>query len=115
MDYNDLGKRIKARRTRDNLSLEQVEALTGVSDSALSDLECGKRHYLYGETLARLLAWLCDAPEGAVCYYPEKPLPEIVDDFLLLDLSISDEGALSLMTMFRGAYEAATAQQQSAQ
>jgi hypothetical protein len=48
-------------------------------------------------------------PDGAIRYFPQKSLPDIVGELLLLDFRISDEGSIALMEMFRQAYEAATA------
>jgi transcriptional regulator with XRE-family HTH domain len=107
MDHTELGRRIKAKRTHDGLSLQQVELMTGISDSVLSHIENGNRQYLQQRTLSNLLRWLADVPEGAICYFPARSLPDIVDDLLLADFSISDDAAVSLMEKFRSAYDAA--------
>jgi transcriptional regulator with XRE-family HTH domain len=104
MNHTDLGILIKQKREREGLSLRRAASQCGVSYSVLSQLENGGRHYLYGKTLSRLTTWL-----GASYYFPQKPLPEIVDDLLLLDLSLSEDAAMTLMGIFRNAYEAMTA------
>ena len=115
VNTEELGRAIKRRREELGLSLRDVADKTSVSASTLSRIENGTGKP-DADNIARLTAWLevpverilsarpaqDDAP--AVVYYPQEPMPEIVEAHLRADRNLTPETAAALSELFRVAY-----------
>ena len=101
----ELGSAIKRRREELGLSLRDVADVTGVSASTLSRIENGTGKP-DADNIARLTAWLevpverilsgrplQDDASQAVVYYPQEPVPEIVEAHLRADRNLTPETA----------------------
>jgi transcriptional regulator with XRE-family HTH domain len=116
VNTEELGRAIRRRREELGLSLRDVAAKTSVSASTLSRIENGTGKP-DADNIARLTAWL-DVPmerilsgrdpqadeTKAVVYYPEEPVPEIVEAHLRADRNLTPETAAALSELFRVAY-----------
>jgi len=116
VNTEELGRAIRRRREELGLSLRDVAARTSVSASTLSRIENGTGKP-DADNIARLTAWL-DVPmerilsgrdpqaeeTKAVVYYPEEPVPEIVEAHLRADRNLTPETASALSELFRVAY-----------
>ena len=116
VNTEELGRAIRRRREELGLSLRDVAAKTSVSASTLSRIENGTGKP-DADNIARLTAWL-DVPmerilsgrdpqaeeTKAVVYYPEEPVPEIVEAHLRADRNLTPETASALSELFRVAY-----------
>src|SRR5215813_15561721 len=116
VNTEELGRAIRRRREELGLSLRDVAAKTSVSASTLSRIENGTGKP-DADNIARLTAWL-DVPmerilsgrqnqaEAAppVVYYPQEPVPEIVEAHLRADRNLTPETASALSELFRVAY-----------
>jgi transcriptional regulator with XRE-family HTH domain len=116
VNTEELGRAIRRRREELGLSLRDVAAKTSVSASTLSRIENGTGKP-DADNIARLTAWL-DVPmerilsgrdpqadeTKAVGYYPEEPVPEIVEAHLRADRNLTPETAAALSELFRVAY-----------
>ena len=116
VNTEELGRAIRRRREELGLSLRDVAAKTSVSASTLSRIENGTGKPA-ADNIARLTAWL-DVPmerilsgrdpqadeTKAVVYYPEEPVPEIVEAHLRADRNLTPETAAALSELFRVAY-----------
>ena len=116
VNTEELGRAIRRRREELGLSLRDVAAKTSVSASTLSRIENGTGKP-DADNIARLTAWL-DVPmerilsgrdpqaeeSKAVVYYPEEPVPEIVEAHLRADRNLTPETAAALSELFRVAY-----------
>lgn len=116
VNTEELGRAIRRRREELGLSLRDVAAKTSVSASTLSRIENGTGKP-DADNIARLTAWL-DVPmerilsgrdpqaeeTKAVVYYPEEPVPEIVEAHLRADRNLTPETATALSELFRVAY-----------
>ena len=117
VNTEELGRAIKRRREELGLSLRDVAAKTSVSASTLSRIENGTGKP-DADNIARLTAWLdvpmerilsgrdpqATAESKAVVYYPQEPVPEIVEAHLRADRNLSPETAAALSELFRVAY-----------
>ena len=112
----ELGRAIKRRREELGLSLRDVADVTNVSASTLSRIENGTGKP-DADNIARLTAWLevpverilsgrplQDDASEAVVYYPQEPVPEIVEAHLRADRNLTPETAAALSELFRVAY-----------
>jgi len=116
VNTEELGRAIRRRREELGLSLRDIAAKTSVSASTLSRIENGTGKP-DADNIARLTAWL-DVPmerilsgrdpqadeTKAVVYYPEEPVPEIVEAHLRADRNLTPETAAALSELFRVAY-----------
>lgn len=117
VNTEELGRAIRRRREELGLSLRDVAAKTSVSASTLSRIENGTGKP-DADNIARLTGWL-DVPmerilsgrdpqsaeeSKAVVYYPEEPVPEIVEAHLRADRNLTPETAAALSELFRVAY-----------
>jgi transcriptional regulator with XRE-family HTH domain len=116
VNTEELGRAIKRRREELGLSLRDVANETSVSASTLSRIENGTGKP-DADNIARLTTWL-DVPmerilsgrdpkaeeSKAVVYYPEEPMPEIVEAHLRADKNLTPETASALSELFRVAY-----------
>jgi transcriptional regulator with XRE-family HTH domain len=116
VNTEELGRAIRRRREELGLSLRDVAAKTSVSASTLSRIENGTGKP-DADNIARLTTWL-DVPmerilsgrdpqadeTKAVVYYPEEPVPEIVEAHLRADRNLTPETAAALSELFRVAY-----------
>ena len=116
VNTEELRRAIRRRREELGLSLRDVAAKTSVSASTLSRIENGTGKP-DADNIARLTAWL-DVPmerilsgrdpqaeeTKAVVYYPEEPVPEIVEAHLRADRNLTPETASALSELFRVAY-----------
>lgn len=117
VNTEELGRAIRRRREELGLSLRDVAAKTSVSASTLSRIENGTGKP-DADNIARLTTWL-DVPmerilsgrdpqsaeeSKAVVYYPEEPVPEIVEAHLRADRNLTPETAAALSELFRVAY-----------
>jgi transcriptional regulator with XRE-family HTH domain len=116
VNTEELGRAVRRRREELGLSLRDVADETSVSASTLSRIEnsTGKPD---ADNIARLTAWL-DVPmerilsgrhpqeeeSKAVVYYPQEPMPEIVEAHLRADKNLTPETAAALSELFRVAY-----------
>ena len=94
----ELGRAINGKRTELGWSLDRVSVETGVSKSTLSRIEHGIG-MPDADIIARLSEWLGQSAAGTmgaeagepVIYYPTKPTPEIVQEFLDKDDDLTPE------------------------
>lgn len=116
VNTEELGRAVRRRRDELGLSLRDVASKTSVSASTLSRIEngAGKPD---ADNIARLTSWL-DVPmerilsgrhpqseaAKAVVYYPQEPMPEIVEAHLRADRNLTPETAAALSELFRVAY-----------
>ena len=116
VNTEELGRAIKRRREELGLSLRDVASETSVSASTLSRIENGTGKP-DADNIARLTAWLevpverilsgrpsQDDESQAVVYYPQEPVPEIVEAHLRADRNLTPETAAALSELFRVAY-----------
>jgi transcriptional regulator with XRE-family HTH domain len=117
VNTQELGRSVKRRREHLGLSLRDVANVTGVSASTLSRIENGTGKP-DADNIARLTSWL-DVPmerilagrnpetteTAAVVYYPQEPMPEIVEAHLRADRNLTPETATALSELFRVAYK----------
>ena len=116
VNTQELGRAVKRRREELELSLRDVANVTGVSASTLSRIENGTGKP-DADNIARLTSWL-DVPmerilagrnpqtteSKPVVYYPQEPMPEIVEAHLRADKNLTPETAAALSELFRVAY-----------
>jgi transcriptional regulator with XRE-family HTH domain len=116
VNTEELGRAVKRRREELGLSLRDVADKTSVSASTLSRIENGTGKP-DADNIARLTAWLevpverilsarpdQDDSTQAVIYYPQEPMPEIVEAHLRADRNLTPETAAALSELFRVAY-----------
>lgn len=116
VNTEELGRAVKRRREELGLSLRDVADKTSVSASTLSRIENGTGKP-DADNIARLTAWLevpverilsgrpaQDDSSQAVVYYPQEPMPQIVEAHLRADRNCTPETAAALSEMFRVAY-----------
>src|SRR6185437_15458988 len=97
VNTEELGRAVRRRREELGLSLRDVADKTSVSASTLSRIENGTGKP-DADNIARLTAWLevpverilsvrpaHDDAAPAVVYYPQEPVPEIVEAHLRAD------------------------------
>ncbi|MFN2406904.1 MAG: helix-turn-helix domain-containing protein [Pyrinomonadaceae bacterium] len=116
VNTEELGRAVRRRREELGLSLRDVADKTSVSASTLSRIENGTGKP-DADNIARLTAWL-EVPverilntrssenesSQAVVYYPQEPVPEIVEAHLRADRNLTPETAAALSELFRVAY-----------
>jgi len=116
VNTEELGRAVRRRREELGLSLRDVADKTSVSASTLSRIENGTGKP-DAENIARLTSWL-DVPverilnarssqddaSQPVVYFPQEPVPEIVEAHLRADRNLSPETAAALSELFRVAY-----------
>jgi transcriptional regulator with XRE-family HTH domain len=116
VNTEELGRAVRRRREELGLSLRDVASKTSVSASTLSRIENGTGKP-DADNIARLTAWLdvpmerilsgrqaqAESPQ-AVVYYPQEPVPEIVEAHLRADRNLTPETAAALSEIFRFAY-----------
>src|SRR6476619_7717015 len=116
VNTEELGRAVKRRREELGLSLRDVADKTSVSASTLSRIENGTGKP-DADNIARLTGWL-EVPverilsarpaqgdaSPAVVYYPQEPVPQIVEAHLSADRNIKQETAAALSELFRVAY-----------
>ena len=116
VNTEELGRAIRRKREQLGLSLRDVADETDVSASTLSRIENGTGKP-DADNIARLTAWLevpverilsarssQDESSQAVIYYPQEPVPEIVEAHLRADRNLTPETATALSELFRVAY-----------
>src|SRR6476661_1734720 len=116
VNTEELGRAIKRRREELGLSLRDVADKTSVSASTLSRIENGTGKP-DADNIARLTGWLevpverilsarpaQDDASPAVVYYPQEPVPQIVEAHLRADRNLTPETAAALSELFRVAY-----------
>src|SRR5262245_55127032 len=116
VNTEELGRAVRRRREELGLSLRDVADKTSVSASTLSRIENGTGKP-DADNIARLTAWLDvpverilsarpsqDESTQAVVYYPQEPVPEIVEAHLRADRNLTPETAAALSELFRVAY-----------
>lgn len=116
VNTEELGRAVRRRREELGLSLRDVADKTSVSASTLSRIENGTGKP-DADNIARLTAWLevpverilnarptQDESTQAVVYYPQEPVPEIVEAHLRADRNLTPETAAALSELFRVAY-----------
>ncbi|HSD45822.1 MAG TPA: helix-turn-helix transcriptional regulator [Pyrinomonadaceae bacterium] len=116
VNTEELGRAVRRRREELGLSLRDVADKTSVSASTLSRIENGTGKP-DADNIARLTAWLevpverilntrstQDDSSQAVVYYPQEPVPEIVEAHLRADRNLTPETAAALSELFRVAY-----------
>ncbi len=116
VNTEELGRAVRRRREELGLSLRDVADKTSVSASTLSRIENGTGKP-DADNIARLTSWLdvpmerilsgrqgqTEAPPPVV-YYPQEPMPEIVEAHLRADRNLTPETAAALSELFRVAY-----------
>ena len=116
VNTEELGRAVKRRREELGLSLRDVADKTSVSASTLSRIENGTGKP-DADNIARLTAWLevpverilsarssQDDAKQPVIYFPQEPVPEIVEAHLRADRNLTPETAAALSEVFRVAY-----------
>jgi transcriptional regulator with XRE-family HTH domain len=116
VNTEELGRAVRRRREELGLSLRDVADKTSVSASTLSRIENGTGKP-DADNIARLTSWLevpverilgsrasPDESSKAVVYYPQEPVPEIVEAHLRADRNLTPETATALSELFRVAY-----------
>jgi len=106
----ELGKRLKAKRRSDHLSIREVAQETGVSAPTISRVERGL-HLPERDNLLRLARWAdvrIDPDEkhrlNAIVHEPNASTVEAVELHLRADPNLKREDAEALAEMFRLAY-----------
>jgi transcriptional regulator with XRE-family HTH domain len=116
VNTEELGRAVRRRREELGLSLRDLAAETSISASTLSRIENGTGKP-DADNIARLTTWL-DVPmerilsgrdpsseeSQAVVYFPQEPMPEIVEAHLRADRNLTPETAAALSELFRVAY-----------
>jgi len=116
VNTEELGRAVKRRREKLGLSLRDVAQVTGVSASTLSRIENGTGKP-DADNIARLTSWL-DVPmerilagrnpetteAKPIVYYPQEPMPEIVEAHLRADKNLTPETATALSEHLPVAY-----------
>lgn len=115
IDMTELGHHLRRKREVARLSLREVAKQTQVSASTLSRVENGLG-VPDTPTLARIARWLNFPierivnpgvqPGAPVVYYPNQPIPDILEAHLRADPNLSNDAAQSLAELFRVAYSA---------
>src|ERR1044071_10508873 len=113
VNTEELGRAIRRRREELGLSLRDVAVETTVSASTLSRIENGTGEP-DADNIARLTTWLNVPMERilsgrqshaesskAVVYYPQEPMPEIVEAHLRADRNLTPQTAAALSELFR--------------
>lgn len=116
VNTEELGRAVRRRREELGLSLRDVATKTSVSASTLSRIENGTGKP-DADNIARLTSWLevpmerilsgRQGPSEAaspVVYYPQEPMPEIIEAHLRADRNLTPETAAALSEVFRVAY-----------
>lgn len=116
VNTEELGRAVRRRREELGLSLRDVASKTSVSASTLSRIENGTGKP-DADNIARLTGWLevpverilnarssADDSTQAVVYYPQEPVPEIVEAHLRADRNLTPDTAAALSELFRVAY-----------
>jgi|SRR5215213_277864 len=116
VNTEELGRAVRRRREELGLSLRDVATKTSVSASTLSRIENGTGKP-DADNIARLTSWLevpverilstrqsQDEASQAVVYYPQEPVPEIVEAHLRADRNLTPDTAAALSELFRVAY-----------
>jgi transcriptional regulator with XRE-family HTH domain len=115
INVSELGQHLKRRREVDHLSLRDVTRLTEVSAATLSRIENGAG-VPDTQTLTKIARWLNVPLERVinshsqagepVVYYPNEPIPDILEAHLRADPTLTAESARALAELFRVAYTA---------
>ncbi|MFN0119831.1 MAG: helix-turn-helix domain-containing protein [Blastocatellia bacterium] len=124
INTNELGRAIKRKREESRMSLRAVAQATGVSAATLSRIENGSVQP-DADNLARLAAWLNipmervlldnrsqerlaalggDKDSLPVIYFPQEPMPDIIEAHLRADRNLTPDTARALSELFRVAY-----------
>lgn len=108
-----LGERLRAKREKDRLTLQQVSEATGVSVPTLSRIERGVAKGLNGDTLVAVADWvgvevemlktrtLPASRQGKA----GESTPDIVALHLRADKNLDPKTATALANLFRTVYE----------
>ncbi len=119
IDVMRLAQMIRTKREQDELTLRDVNAVTGIPVPTISRLERGLSKDIESSTLLPIARWLNASPEDLQEGAPEYPLkrgkpvestPDVVDIFLRADKNLNRKTADALSTMFRAAYATLAAQ-----
>ncbi|NDD65570.1 MAG: XRE family transcriptional regulator, partial [Acidobacteria bacterium] len=121
IDVSELGQHLRRKREVERLSLRNVARLTEVSAATLSRIENGTG-VPDTQTLSRVARWLNVPLERVVnvhsqsgepvVYYPNEPIPDILEAHLRADRTLSAESARALAELFRVAYTALGSKQE---
>jgi len=114
VDTAELARRVKQKRLAGRLSLRRAAHEIKLSTSTLSRIE-NDRGRPDTESLVRLSSWLGLPLESfvrggesgsvqPVIYYPEQPLPDIVEAHLRVDRALTPDVAEAVANMFRVVY-----------
>jgi transcriptional regulator with XRE-family HTH domain len=110
LDISELGRLIREKRTRDELSIRQAAAQARVSFSTLSRVEAGAQPDL--ATFTSLYAWLGVDPSqffAPTTHRTQTPLDEAIEH-LITDPALSPEAAEQIALMVRTMYQALAGQ-----
>ena len=121
IDVSELGQHLRRKREVERLSLRNVARLTEVSAATLSRIENGTG-VPDTQTLSKVARWLNVPLERVVnvhsqsgepvVYYPNEPIPDILEAHLRADRTLSAESARALAELFRVAYTALGSKQE---
>jgi transcriptional regulator with XRE-family HTH domain len=106
LDISELGRLVREKRARDELSIRQAAAEARVSFSTLSRVEAGAQPDL--ATFTSLSAWLGVNPAqffAPITYRTQTPLDEAIEH-LITDPALSPEAAEQIASMVRTMYQA---------
>src|SRR5688572_12317928 len=105
IEVAQLGRLLRERRTRDNLSIRQAAAEAHVSFSTLARVEAGAQPDL--ATFLNLTAWLGEDPGQFLLPSPRRPVSTIDDvtGHLSSDPRLTREAAERIVAVVRDMYE----------
>ena len=106
LDISELGRLIRAKRAKDELSIRQAAADARISFSTLSRVEAGAQPDL--ATFTSLSAWLGVDPAkffGPITHRTQTPLDEAIEH-LVTDPALSPKAAEQIASMVRTMYQA---------
>lgn len=106
-----LSEAIVSHRRANKLSYAKMQSLCGVERSTIWKIEKGQKK-IEADTICRLAMYLNipiesviqNAHGAPISYFPTKPMPDIVAEFLDKDETLSPIGRKVLDSVFRAAY-----------
>jgi transcriptional regulator with XRE-family HTH domain len=111
LDVSELGRLVREKRAKDELSIRQAAAVARISFSTLSRVEGGAQPDL--ATFTSLCAWLGVSPArffAPTTHRTQSALDEAIEH-LITDPALSPEAAEQIASMMRAMYQALAAQE----
>src|SRR4051795_166799 len=105
IDFELLGKRLRAVRKQRDMTLEEVWKATGISVPTLSRLERGDAKGLLSETLVTVSNWIGTSARLWKKANVVDSTPDVVELHLRADKNLDRQTADALAQLFRAAYD----------